>query len=470
MSHAEARAAVLRAVQEVDAPGEPPRQLPMVLLAWPAITGLCLAVILFTFLPWYLLGQRESGAILPLVLAGFAALAGLRWTAFFTLSLWAVLDRRRRPAPRPSRWPRVSIFVPAMNESETIEPALESLLALDYPDFEVIVVDDGSTDDTYARACRFARAHRGREIRVYRKPNGGKWSAHNYAFRRCRGELILCLDADSRLAPDALRQVVARMDDPTIDAVAGQIRVRNRVNILTRLQALEYILANGMLRMAQGASGTVLVVPGPIGLFRRSTMEEVFLRFGEKTAPSGPGAVAGPFEADTFAEDFDLSATILALGGRIAYEPDAVSHTKAPDWPHGLLNQRYRWCRGTLQVLRKFFRRTRRPPGVRRLRVLLWIVTTYLFEVLVVPAFYLIMITTLLVLLMSGQSLMPLVIWGAAFLALNVNAAAFFLLVHRDRLNLLFVLPLFGLYHGFMINSAWAIAIIDELRGAKMRW
>jgi biofilm PGA synthesis N-glycosyltransferase PgaC len=397
-------------------------------------------------------------------------LTGARWSVLFIISFDTFLRSRARSQVHISHWPFVSIFVPAYNESGTIEAALQSLLELDYPHYEVIVVDDGSKDDTYERARRFAGSHAGCVVRVFRKPNGGKWSAHNFAFARSTGELILCLDADSRIDPDSLRRLVAHMADPNTSGVAGQIRVRNRINLLTRLQALEYLMANGVMRMAQSRSGTVLVVPGPIGLFRRSVLEEVYIRFGQRDEALAEGHVAGPFEADTFAEDFDLSLAVLALGGRIGYEPNAISHTKAPDWPFALLNQRYRWARGTIQVLRKYFRRGFRNRSLFHRRLVIWLTATYLLELLVLPFVYWLGIAFFVHYLLAGYSIVPLLSWTGLFLITNLNSAALFAMMHGDRLSVLSVLPFYDFYHGFLLNCGWFIAVVDEIRGARMRW
>ena len=267
---------------------------------------------------------------------------------------------------------------------------MESLLQDDYPCYEVIVVDDGSSDDTLARARKFEGKHGRCTVLVYSKPNGGKWSALNLAFQRSTGEFILCVDADSRLASGSLYRLAVRLSDPRVDAVAGQVQVRNQANVLTRLQALEYLMSNGLMRMAQSLSGqsfsgTVLIIPGPIGLFRRGVLEEVFTRFGLSEVSNKAGHVAGPFEGDTFAEDFDLSLTILCLGHRIVYEPGAISYTKAPVTTFRLLNQRYRWQRGNIQVLRKFVRRVRSSPEMLSLRLIAWIAMTYLVELSFLP-------------------------------------------------------------------------------------
>jgi biofilm PGA synthesis N-glycosyltransferase PgaC len=442
--------------------------------------ALSAAVLMFTVVPYqslqFLQNDGKGGVpalaftLSALFIALVSVIVGIRWCILFSLSFATYRRMQSHPRPRIEAWPFVSVFVPAYNESETIDAALESLRHLDYPHFEVLVVDDGSKDDTHEKALRHEGKHGGCAIRVFRKANGGKWSAHNFAFARCRAELILCLDADSRIEPESLKRLVAQMADPAVSAVSGQICVRNRKNLLTRLQALEYIMANGAMRMAQSASGTVLVVPGPIGLFRRVVLEEVFLRFGYHERSIADGEVLGPFEGDTFAEDFDLSLAILALGGRIVYEPHAVSRTKSPDWPITLLNQRYRWARGTIQVLRKLLARARGNPELLHPRLLAWVVGTYLLELLLVPVAYALGLGFGFAALFSGVNLLPLLIWFCGFLTINACAAALFTIMHRDRLDVLLALPFYDLYHGFLLNFGWLIAVIDEVRGTKMRW
>ncbi len=407
----------------------------------------------------------------PVALGILSLLAGGRWGTFFVLSMRRASRHPERPPIPDSRCPRVTVSVPAHNEEETIEPAIRSLVALDYPNYEVHIVDDGSTDATHRRASRWEGSYDNCVVRVHRKPNGGKWSAHNLAFQRATGELILSLDADSELEPRALRTLVEHlMADPRLDAVAGQIRVRNRERVLTRLQALEYVMANGGIRMAQGHSANVLLVPGPAGLFRRCALEEVFLRYGVTGEAPGSGEVDGPFEPETFAEDFDLSVAILSLGGRIGYEPHAVSKTEAPDWPFSLLNQRYRWGRGIMQVLVKYFRRASQFPEVRHGRLLGWITLTYLFELLLLPSLYAIVLVFILPFLLHGGELLPMLGWSSLFWLLNMNAAAFFLRMHRDRLTLAPFVLLYDFYQAFFLNAAWAVAITDQLRGGRMRW
>jgi len=444
------------------------------LLAGILVSSLALLVVLgcgVTFAEADILSLGDSTGVrrAALVLGAVMVLANGRWCALLMLAFFARLPRPGTPTA-VERLPYVSIFVPCCNESRTIDAALQSLRKLDYPAYEVIVVNDGSADDTLGRAKRFSGDFGDCTVRVYDKPNGGKWTAHNLAFQRSQGELILFIDADSRLDRHALRRLVACLADPQVDGVAGQVRVRNRTCLLTRLQGLEYLMSNGAVRLGQGLFGTVLTVPGPIGLFRRSVLEEVWLKYGDPDEPTGPGAVAGPLSGDTFAEDFDLSLAVLCLGARIVYEPAAISYTKAPDTHFALINQRYRWIRGNMQVLKKFVHRARSDLSVLSPRLVAWVAATCAVDLLLTPLLYYLGLILVLILVVEGCSAAMLAATFLMFLLVHLNAGAFFVFVHRDSLRLLAVLPLLSFYNGFVLNSAWVISVMDELRGRSMRW
>lgn len=416
------------------------------------------------------IGQRGGSAWLLAVAAVFwaavAVVNGFRWSVFVALSISAW--QQRRTGGKPGYFPFVSIVVPCFNESDTIRPAMQSLLALDYPKFEIVVVNDGSTDDTLAKAKELEGQHGNIAVRVYDKPNGGKWSAHNFGFERAGGDLILCVDADSRLAPSSLRRMVTHLADPSVAGVAGQVRVRNRSHMLTKLQALEYMMANGIVRLGQSCSGSVLVVPGPIGLFRRSVLESIIPRYGSNVSKAKQGQVSGPYSNDTFAEDFDLSVAILCHGGRIVYEPDAVSRTKAPDNVFALVNQRYRWLRGSMQVVRKFFHRLLSDRDAISVRVFVWVVSTYSIDLVLSPLTFFLGVAFLLLLAWSGAILHLLLLYSA-FLMMYLTLGIFVAAVHREKLETLSVLPVYHFYSA-LLYGAWVISLLDEIRGRKMRW
>ncbi len=448
-----------------------------VLIFIPFAVALGLALTAFPFMGVHLLALSNEVAIngdhasfvsfVFLLLAGIAFFAAIRWSAILFLS-YLGFRHYRRLSNDTKVWPRVSIIVPAFNEEQTMEWSLRSLLELDYPDYEIVVVDDGSTDKTLALARPFAGRYNGCEVRVHTKPNGGKWAALNHGFHRSTGELVLCVDADSRLGDQALRSLVNRMADSGVSAVAGHVYVRNRINVLTRLQALEYAWC-GIVRMAQSFSRSVLVVPGPIGLFRRCVLEDVFVRFGAIEANPKKGEVSGPFEGSTFAEDFDLSAAILTLGGRIVYEPQAVSYTTAPTSVYALLNQRYRWVRGSLQTVTKYFRRAWSNPTLRHPWVTAWMIATYITDVVSLP-FFLGVITSIIVHMACGGDPIPVLSWMLLFLVLSLNAQSYAVAMHGEKVTLLRMLLVYDFYQGLMLNGALVIGVIDELRRSRMRW
>jgi cellulose synthase/poly-beta-1,6-N-acetylglucosamine synthase-like glycosyltransferase len=373
-----------------------------------------------------------------------------RWCAVQTLGfLEHYCTRRVRTL---ESWPFVSILVPAYQEAETI--ALRSFIDLDYPIDEIIVVDDGSTDQTAANALPFVGNHGRCRVELLRKPNGGKWSALNLGFARSMGELVLCIDADSHLSQNALKRLVVRMDRPDISPVSGQITVRNRRNLITRLQAYEYVVANGGLRTAQSFLGSVLVVPGPIGLYRRSAL--VDLANADRLG-NGVENARGPFSPETFAEDFQLSLSILAHGGRIVYEPRALSYTKSPHLTPVLLNQRYRWYRGTLQVLRIYRRRLRKLPGAKARRLSAIVAAIYLLDLSVLPVANLTILFGVTISIAASGQPGDVMLWVAAIWLLNLMTSAYHIVAQGDDFALLPLVPLYDLYHGLLLNAAWAL-------------
>ncbi|BAZ17452.1 polysaccharide deacetylase [Calothrix sp. NIES-4071] len=227
--------------------------------------------------------------------------------------------------------PSVSVIVPAYNEEKVISRTINSILHSRYTNFDIIVVDDGSTDNTYQDVVEnFAHEHR---VHVFTKANGGKAQAVNYGIRHSNAEIIVSLDADTILRPNAIAKLARHFADPQIGAVAGNAKVGNRINILTFWQALEYITSQNLERRAFGLLNCISVVPGAIGAWRR----ELILQ-------------AGGYATDTLAEDADLTLAVLRMGYKIDYEENAIALTEAPDTVSGFLKQRFRWMYGTLQA------------------------------------------------------------------------------------------------------------------------
>jgi len=250
------------------------------------------------------------------------------------IGLLAVGDAwRKRHAVFFERYkPPVAVIVPAYNEEKVVAMTIASLLESDYPGpLEIIVVDDGSKDQTFERAREAFGSHP--RVRVFSKPNGGKPSALNFGIQQTQAEIVVAMDADTVFPRDTVSKLVRHFCDKGIGAVAGNAKVGNRVNILTKWQALEYITSQNLDRRAFNALDCITVVPGAVGAWRRELVMK-----------------AGGFKHSTLAEDADLTIAIRRLGYSIENEDEAYGYTEAPDTIRGFVRQRYRWMFGTLQA------------------------------------------------------------------------------------------------------------------------
>jgi cellulose synthase/poly-beta-1,6-N-acetylglucosamine synthase-like glycosyltransferase len=259
--------------------------------------------------------------------------------------------------------PLVTIIIPAYNEEKTIQKAIASAIEVDYPRKQILVVDDGSRDNTFGIANVFARKYSTlsspltktgsvgqvysiqsdandnenfAELSVLRKENGGKASAINYALRFAKGEFIMIMDADSIIGREAIVETIKHFKDPSVAAVSGNIKVLNRVNLITYCQALEYLIGINLFKRAFDVFGVVMVVPGALGVFRKSILSR-----------------SGEFDNNTLTEDFDTTVKVLKTGRAVQGSTYAISYTEAPASLAGLYKQRMRWNRGNMQTLLK---------------------------------------------------------------------------------------------------------------------
>ena len=230
--------------------------------------------------------------------------------------------------------PPLSIIVPGYNEEVGAVSTVASLLNQNYPDFEIIFVDDGSKDRTY-QVVKDAYKNEPR-VQVMTKPNGGKASALNYGLQRCKNEFVVCIDADTILDPDALYHLAKPFADSKVGAVAGNVKVGNEINLLTKWQSIEYITAQNFDRMAFAYLNCITVVPGCIGAFRRKAIGSV-----------------GWYETDTLAEDCDLTVRVIRKGYSVTHCNKALSITESPETYKQFLKQRLRWCFGVMQAFWK---------------------------------------------------------------------------------------------------------------------
>ncbi|MBV9986648.1 MAG: glycosyltransferase [Chitinophagaceae bacterium] len=251
----------------------------------------------------------------------------------------AFLQRRKEKTRQfdfPAEMPLVSIIVPAYNEEVNAVRSLENLLKCDYPHFDIVFVDDGSSDRTFQKVNTAFGHHP--LVTVLTKPNGGKASALNYGIGHSSADYVVCIDADTKLAPDAVRMLMRNFFVPgqNTGAVAGTVKVGNEVNVLTKWQSIEYTIGQNFDRKAFGYANAITVVPGAIGAYRKQALLD-----------------AGMLTSDTLAEDSDLTIRILRKDYIVANEPAAIAYTEAPETVKQFMRQRYRWSFGVMQVFWK---------------------------------------------------------------------------------------------------------------------
>jgi peptidoglycan-N-acetylglucosamine deacetylase len=276
---------------------------------------------IFGLYRWFVLGIATVFILGIILVSGRAAIVGIL----------AVIEKLRS-----DKWkelnppPFVTVLIPAHNEEGVILQTVTSVLASDYPAMRLVVVDDGSTDDTGplldSHFCDDPR------VQIIHQVNRGKAAALNHGLSISETEFVVTIDADTEIETDAISKLMRHFSDPKLAAIAGNVKVGNRSSWLTRWQALEYITSQNMEKRAFDLLNCITVVPGALGAWRKAAIES-----------------AGGITADTVAEDADLTIAIRKLGWRIGYEEEAIAWTEAPETPGALIRQRFRWTFGTLQ-------------------------------------------------------------------------------------------------------------------------
>lgn len=356
----------------------------------------------------------------------------------------------------------VSVIIAAYNEDKVIAQTVRSLLASDYRNFEILVVDDGSIDAT----SQVVQEQFGTEprVRLFTQPNKGKAEALNHGLRDAAGEIIVALDADTIFPAQTIGALAAHFANPRVGAVAGNAKVGNRINLVTRWQALEYITAQNMDRRAFALLNGITVVPGAVGAWRRDLLDQI-----------------GGFASDTLAEDQDLTLKVRKLGYKIEYAEEAIGWTEAPDNLRGLAKQRFRWSFGTLQCMWKHRDALFRP----RFGALgfLAMPNTWLFQILfplISPVMDLLFLWTLASYWIqrmehpqeySVTNLNQVLFYYALFLAVDWLAAAFaFALERREQWNLLWSLFLQRFCYRQVMYYVMVKSVWTATRGVIVGW
>jgi len=265
--------------------------------------------------------------------AGYPIITGVMWT--LTSLIFYKRNERDLPPPEPdASLPFVSVLVAAYCEEAVIEGTVGALLALDYPRYEIVVVDDGSTDRTPELLRAYAAD--GRIRLVEKRFNEGKAMALNDAIPVLRGDIVTIVDADIQPQPDTLRHLAGHFRHGRVAAVAGNPQVVNTASLLAKVQASEFASIVSVLRRAQRVWGRILTVSGAICAFRKGAIVDV-----------------GLFDPDMATEDIALTWKLQRRFYDVRYEPRAVVAMQVPETLRGLYVQRKRWATGLAQVLHR---------------------------------------------------------------------------------------------------------------------
>ena len=291
---------------------------------------------IFDFGYWF--GHFIAATFWVAIILGFARILLMFMMAFIK----KYKDHKHPPTynlQNTNPFPKVSIIVPAYNEEINAVKTIQNLLLQDYPNFDIVFVDDGSKDKTYQ--IIWDAFGKNPKISVFTKPNGGKASALNFGIHLTQNDYVVCIDADTQLKTDALSQLmkcftIETKNNIEIGAVAGNVKVGNENTMLTKWQSIEYTTAQNFDRRAFDLINGITVVPGAIGAFKKEAIDK-----------------SGGFTTDTLAEDCDLTIRILRNGYKVVNCVEAVAITEAPETLNEFMKQRFRWSYGVMQAFFK---------------------------------------------------------------------------------------------------------------------
>ncbi len=375
---------------------------------------------------------------------------GLLTLVYYPLSLAFLLKKKTPPVFRQGPDPFVSIIVPAYNEGKVIENCVASILASDYPRFEVILVDDGSKDDTLAAMRAFETDPR---VRVIGKANGGKASALNAGLADSKGEILFFVDADGIFTPTTVREMLRGFISENVGAVCGNDAPVNLDRIQTQLACIQTHVGTGFVRRALAQVDCLPIISGNIGAFRQEVIEKT-----------------GPFREGFIGEDLELTWRVHKAGYRVNFAPDAVVLAEVPSTITGLWKQRLRWARGLLQTLRLHPDLLFNP----RYGLFSFFLPINVASMVIFPLLQLVLLILLPVLVASNQS--PLA-WNAASiigwfgLGFALVATVYSIALNRAWRDLRYIYAILAwVPYSLMMNLVMVSGILHEIRGTQAQW
>lgn len=334
--------------------------IPNVMKLTPELTKIATFILLYVFTAlliasttWWAPYERNDFPLFRLIIITFATILLVKYFIYMIVSPWydvvtTIKRNLRKEKKLPAYQPLVSVVVPAWNEEVGLVKTVETILASTYKNLEVVVINDGSTDNSDTLMKDFVAAYEQETGNradapklIYRyKENEGKGKALNDGIRLSTGDIVISIDADCVLLSDTVENFVRHFEDEKVMAAVGNVKIGNQTTLLGTLQYLEFLFSF-YFKKADSLFNTIYIIGGAAGAFRRSVFEKI-----------------GMYSSENITEDIDLSVRIQKAGMRIVYAADAIVYTEAATTFKGLAAQRLRWKRGRFQTFyehRNFF-------------------------------------------------------------------------------------------------------------------
>jgi poly-beta-1,6-N-acetyl-D-glucosamine synthase len=390
--------------------------------------------------------------------------------SYYPLALISELRRRPKPVFIEDP-PSVSIIVPAYNEEKVIENCIRSILESGYPRLEVVLVDDGSKDQTFQIMCKFSDHP---QVKAIHQPNAGKAAALNRGVKESTGEFLFFVDADGIFTKNTIPEMLKQFTSVEVGGVCGNDATVNLDRVMTRLQCLQTHVGTAFVRRALAEINCLPIISGNIGVFRRSalidTVSDGHHKGTAELIDRWPTDLPGPFLEGFIGEDLELTWKIHKAGYRVNFAPHALVLAEVPSTILGLWKQRVRWARGLLQTVRihkdMFMNLKYGPIGLY--------MPINFFNQVINPILQLVLLILFIALLVLGYRPIPLdilniMLWFGLGFALFSTLFAIALDRAWADLRFLYVVP-FWIPYSIMMDLVMIYAIIQELRGTTAQW
>lgn len=363
------------------------------------------------------------------------------------LGILGLIHKKRARHPVEQSTPFVSVIIPAYNEENVIGKTIESILKSNYPNLEVIVIDDGSKDQTSLAVSRKYDANK--KVSLFQKKNGGKALAINLGIRKAKGDIFVAIDADTTVSPDSIAALTRHFADENIAAVSGNVRVGNKKNLLTSWQHIEYVTGFNLEKRAFATLKCVPVVPGAFGAWRKQVVEEL-----------------GYFTDDTLAEDTDMTLKVIRQGYKVVVDEKSYAYTEAPETIRDFLKQRFRWTYGTLQC----FWKHKKAVGGRKHKSLGFIALPNMLLFQFIVPFFAPLIDVLFILgILTGAGQKSLAIFASYFL---IDLLVCFVAFRMEKLSFkpLISLILQRIFYRYLLLWVTWKSFFAALKGTRVGW